>query len=491
MNNKQKIIVIGAGPAGLSFSYDILKKSKDYDVLILEKESFVGGISRTVNHNGNKIDIGGHRFFSKIKEVNELWEGLLNVGNPENKNDVLVVRNRLSRIFFLNKFFDYPISLSKETLLNLGIIRSIKIFFSYLKSVFFKIKKENSLEDFYINRFGRELYNTFFKDYTEKVWGVPCKEISKDWGGQRVKGLSMWKAIIDFFKKLFNIKSNKIETSLIDKFLYPKFGPGQMYEKMYNQILEMGGAVKFNTSIKNILVSDEKVYQIIDSNGVVIDCDYLISTMPIKDLINTVIDENKTEEVSNVASNLIYRDFITVGILLNEIKQKNKNGGKLKDNWIYIQEKNLKLGRLQIFNNWSEYMVSDKNKTWMGLEYFCNKDDEFWNMKNEEFKNLASTELKSIGFIDSVEDILDFIVIKQEKAYPAYFGSYNKFDTIKNYINNVQNLYCIGRNGMHKYNNMDHSILSGMMASDCIINKKDKKILWEINTENNYHEDKK
>lgn len=489
INKNKKIIVIGAGPAGLSFSYELLKNSNNFDIEILEKENYIGGISRTVDYKGNKIDIGGHRFFSKIERVNVFWKEILEIKDPEKTDDVFMTRNRLSRIFFIKKFFNYPISLNIETLLNLGILRSIKIFFSYLKVIFFKTKDEKTLEDFYINRFGKELYSTFFKDYTEKVWGVSCDKISKEWGGQRVKGLSITKAILEFIKKSFKIKSKKIETSLIDNFLYPKFGPGQMYENIAKKIQEKL-IIKLNYKIKKIIIKNNKVLGIINGDNNYIECDYLTSTMPIKDLISIIEDENLLEDVKTTASNLIYRDFITVGILLDNIKIKNKDNSNIKDNWIYIQDRELKLGRLQVFNNWSEYMVKDKKNIWLGLEYFCNENDDFWNKTDIEIKEAALKELIKIGFINNENNLLDFIVIKQEKAYPAYFGSYNNFHIIKNYINNIENLYCIGRNGMHKYNNMDHSILSGMIASDCILENKNKSIIWEINTEEEYHEKK-
>ena len=467
---KKKAIIIGAGPSGLTAAYELLNKSEILPV-ILEATGDIGGISKTVNYKGNRIDIGGHRFFSKSDKVMSLWQNIL----------PMMTRTRLSRIFFLRKFFDYPVSLNLKTIKNLGLIRITKIGFSYLKAAIFPIKNEKNLEEFFINRFGRELYNTFFKDYTEKVWGVPCTEIKPDWGAQRIKGLSITKAILHFFRK-----TN--ETSLIDSFLYPKFGPGQMWEKVSEIVSSKGGQLYLNHKVIKLKTTQNRITQVIAQNTATgeistFDCDYCISTMPVRDLIDS-LETEVPETVKNVANGLIYRDFKTVGLLLNKLKVD------MPDNWVYIQERDVKVGRLQVFNNWSSYMVNDASKVWLGLEYFCNQDDELWTMPDQEFIKFAKDELQKIDIIDK-RDVLDAVVIAMPKAYPAYFGTYDKIHFIKDFIDKVENLYLIGRNGMHRYNNMDHSMLSAMQAVHNIINNiTTKDNIWNVNAEETYQEEK-
>jgi len=503
-------LIIGAGPAGLAAAYQLSKES-DIKPIIIEMDNCVGGISKTAMYNGNRIDIGGHRFFSKSKIVNDLWKSILpleervdnSVPDSEKTDKVMLKRNRLSRIFFLRKFFNYPVSLNKETIINLGPLRLFKILISYIKIRLQPIKQEKSLEDFFINRFGKELYLTFFKDYTEKLWGVSCAEIKPEWGAQRVKGLSITEAIKHIFKqtyifKLF-VKHKKVETSLIDSFLYPKFGPGQMYEEMAQIIKDRGGEIKLNQQVVSLKRADNKITEITIKNllteeTTIKPVDYVISSMPVKDLIANLTPV-VPKEVSAVANGLCYRDFITVGLLLNKLKIKNKTKIKtlnnlVPDNWIYIQERDVKLGRLQIFNNWSPYLVKDANTVWLGLEYFGNFGDDLFSKNDEDFKKFAIAELAKIDII-SKEDVLDSYIIRTPKAYPAYFGTYDQFDKIKNFVNGIDNLFLVGRNGMHRYNNMDHSILAGLTAANNIItNSSDKNNLWNINTEEEYHESK-
>jgi protoporphyrinogen oxidase len=537
VDKPKNAIIIGAGPAGLTAAYELLDKT-DIKPIIYEKSNETGGISKTINYKGNRIDIGGHRFFSKSERVMSWWLNILplqgspakddivvgrnvpitrdymkrDVGsqksricpspNPENNDKVMLNRSRLSRIFFLRKFFNYPISLNLSTLSNLGIIRTVKIGLSYIKTTFNPIKPEKSLEDFFINRFGSELYRTFFKDYTEKVWGVSCDQITADWGSQRIKGLSIKKTITHVFKKKFtpdkNVSQKNFETSLIDQFMYPKLGPGQLWEEVARLITENGGKIHYNTRVVGIESTDEEVVaiKIVDESTDQIkrvEGDYFFSTMPVKDMINA-FEEDLPEDVSEVAQGLMYRDFITVGLLLNKLKIKNET--KLKtindlvpDNWIYIQERDVKIGRLQIFNNWSPYLVKDDSKVWLGLEYFCNEGDEMWEMSDEKFKTFAINELERIDIIDS-GDVIDSTVIKVQKTYPAYFGTYNRFNTIRKYTDRFENLFLIGRNGMHRYNNMDHSMLTAMTAVENIINNLgSKENIWNINAEEEYHEE--
>jgi protoporphyrinogen oxidase len=519
-------IIIGAGPAGLTAAIELLNKT-DIKPIIFEQTGDIGGISKTINYKGNRIDIGGHRFFSKSDRVMKFWMDVLPVQTKPSKDDILLnrdlppnefpktveadpvkqdkvmlIRNRLSRILFLRKFFDYPISLTLVTVANLGIFRTFKITLSYLKARVFKIKEERSLEDFLINRFGKELYKTFFKDYTEKVWGISCDKINPEWGAQRIKGLSITRAILHAVKALLHkdksIGQKEIETSLISQFLYPKFGPGQLWEAVSWDIQAKGGQVLLNNkiiglenkdgAIKSVTVRDEKTNEIKK-----IEADFVFSTMPVKELIADM--QNVPQDVKEIADGLCYRDFITVGLLASKLKIKNNTNIKtlnnlVPDNWIYIQEKDVKVGRLQIFNNWSPYMVADDNTVWMGLEYFCDAGDAIWNMTDTEMKAFAISELEKIGIVNK-EDVIDSVVAKVEKTYPAYFGSYDKFDVVKNYTDTFTNLFLIGRNGMHRYNNQDHSMLTAMTAVDNIVKGiTSKENIWQVNAEEDYHETK-
>ena len=537
--DRKTAIIIGAGPAGLTAAYELLDKT-DIVPIVFEMTGDIGGISKTVVYKNNRIDIGGHRFFSKSNRVMEWWQNLFPLQgqparddklldrtvplasscnirplgtkevltvpapNPENTDNVMLVRSRLSRIFFLRKFFNYPISLTIETLTNLGTVRIFKIGLSYLKVCLLPLHIEKSLEDFFINRFGRELYLTFFKDYTEKVWGVPCKEIKPEWGAQRIKGLSITKTILHALSKLFNsqtnINQNTVETSLIEQFYYPKLGPGQIWETAAEVILANGGQVVLNTRVVGIeteheLITAVQVRDEVSGRVTRYQADHVFSSMPVRELI-TAMGDCVPEPVKEVASGLVYRDFITVGLLLKKLIIKNETTHRtvnelIPDNWIYIQERDVKLGRLQIFNNWSPYMVHDPDTVWIGLEYFCNEGDDLWTMTDEDFSNFAIRELASIDIIKQ-KDVLDSTVLRMPKAYPAYFGSYDKFDVIQEYTDQFSNLFLVGRNGMHRYNNADHSMLTAMIAVENITTgRSDKSNIWNVNTEEKYHEDKR
>lgn len=514
MDNKKatkNAIIIGAGPAGLTAAYELLLKT-DIKVIVFEQNELVGGISQTYNYKGNRIDFGGHRFFSKSERVMNWWQNIMPISdessdinstkNNEN-NDVFLKRNRYSRIYYLRKFFNYPISISYKTIRNLGLWRTSRIMFSYIKTIIFPKRKESSLEDFFINRFGKELYKTFFKDYTEKVWGVKCTKIEAEWGAQRIKGLSVSKAIQNAIKKSigFNINSSQkdIETSLIDRFLYPKLGPGQLWEEVAKRISSEGGEILLKHGVIGINSGNDSIdsVEVRDLNSgktKSYKADYVFSTMAVKDLINS-FQSKVPVNVEKLANGLQYRDFITVGLLLKKLKLQNDTNIKTRnniipDNWVYIQEKDVKVGRLQIFNNWSPYMVKDPNTVWMGLEYFCNINDDLWNKSDEEMKNFAIDELSKINIIDP-NDVLDSTVMKMEKTYPAYFGSFKRFDEIRSFTNTIDNLFLIGRNGMHRYNNMDHSMLTAMIAVENIVNNiETKDNIWKVNTEQDYHEEK-
>ncbi|WP_297416794.1 NAD(P)/FAD-dependent oxidoreductase [Clostridium sp.] len=512
----EKVIIIGAGPAGLTTAYQLLKNT-EIKPIIIEESEFIGGISRTAVYNNNRMDLGGHRFFTKNEQVMNIWKELMPIQGYPSKDDiilnrkldleesgpdpevgekVLLKRRRTSRIFYLRNFFNYPITLSFDTFYNMGIIRTIKAGIGYIKACLIK-RKENSLEDFYINRFGQPLYEMFFEDYTEKLWGVHPSKIAPDWGAQRVKGLSLFKVILSMLTKPFK-GSKECETSLIEEFYYPKKGPGQLWEAMADEIIEMGGEIIFNSKVDAIDINDNKIVKLKakDIDGNILEYNNVktvFSSMPIKDLVKS-FKNLSNQEIRNIAENLPYRDFITVGLLLNKLQLENKTKIKTVSNlvpdcWIYIQERDVKIGRLQIFNNWSPYLVNDlENTAWIGLEYFCNENDEMWNMTEEDFINFAIDELCKINIINK-SDVIDSTIIKVKKAYPAYFGSYKHFNSVKDYINSIDNLYCIGRNGQHRYNNMDHSMLTAIEAVDSYINNGiNKHKIWDVNAEEEYHE---
>ena len=418
--------------------------------------------------------------------------------NPEEKDRVMLIRNRVSRIYYLKKFFDYPVSMKNETFANMGFIRTMKAGFSYLKTIFVK-KKEDSLENFYINRFGKVLYGMFFEKYTEKLWGRHPKQISADWGAQRVKGLSIKAVIKDMFSKVFKKNNKEKETSLIEEFWYPKYGPGQLWETLATEVENLGGKIEKGYLVKNINIEKNAVKSVEceTKNGTEkIEGDIFISSMPLKDLVVGLKGEEVPDKIEKIAKGLPYRDFITVGLLVKKLNLENKTkirtlGNIVPDCWIYVQEPDVKLGRIQIFNNWSPYMVEKPEETvWIGLEYFCNENDEYWNMSDKEFIKFATEELEKMNIIKK-EDVLDSHREKVKKAYPAYFDTYSDIDELIKYINEFDNLYCIGRNGQHRYNNMDHSMVTAFEATKNIKNNiNDKENIWNVNTEKEYHETK-
>jgi len=523
--NQRRAIIIGAGPAGLTAAYELLART-GIKPIVLEKSTCVGGICRTVNYRGNRIDIGGHRFFSKSDRVMEWWLQMLPLQaskdgpvvinyhrmergitpsalgvDPATADSVMLLRARKSRIYYLGRFFDYPISLSKDTLLKLGVWRTFKIGVSYVQSALFPLKPEETLEQFFINRFGRELYRTFFKSYTEKVWGLPCNQISAEWGAQRIKGLSVWSTLMHSLRKVFKSSSGDIgqkgaETSLIERFLYPKFGPGQMWEEVARRIVELGGEIHTQCRAERLITDGWRVKALETTNSTgdreTFEGDYFFSTAPVQEIMRS-FDVAPPKNVLEVSEGLVYRDFVIVGLLLRSLRINDETlEGKqlIRDNWIYIQEPNVLLGRLQIFNNWSPFMVADPANVWLGLEYFCNETDEIWNLSDDRMVALATEELSKIGIIDACE-VLDSTVLRMEKTYPAYFGTYDRFVEIREHVDRYRNLFLIGRNGMHRYNNQDHSMLTAMKAVDDIIaGKTDKRGLWEVNTEMDYHEEK-
>ena len=507
------IVIIGAGPAGLTAALE-LQAAGITDITVLEADTQVGGISRTVTHHGNRIDIGGPRFFSKSDWVMDWWRELMPVATPadpdagrelryqgartgapagtadEADETVMLVRSRLSRIYFNKRFFDYPLKLNPDTLLKLGPWKTFTFGLSYVFSRLFPRKPEASLEDFLINRFGLKLYRQFFKEYTEKVWGVPCGEISAAWGAQRIKSLSVTKAIVHAIKQVLGLGDKAEQTSLIESFLYPKYGPGQMWEIAAKRFVAQGGTMLMQSRVDGIDLQDGRVQGVrfLDDSGTAhtLPCTQLLSTMPIKDLV-AAAGEGFAPEIRRIAGALSYRDFITVGLLY----PRSTIPRQLDDNWIYIQEPGVNVGRVQVFNNWSPYMVADPATLWMGLEFFCKENDPLWTMGEAEMQALAHREMVQIGLVRT-DAPLDAVVIHVPKAYPGYFGeAYARFDQLQAALDAVPNLFLIGRNGMHRYNNQDHSMLTAREAVRQIVTGVvDKTAIWGINVDDEYHEEK-
>ena len=516
--NKKIAIIVGAGPAGLTAAIELLRKT-DIHPIVFEETNRIGGISATILHNGNRMDIGGHRFFSKNKDILNWWTSFLPIQgkhssgrksfmmdakftedgpDPQIDDRVMLLRKRISRIFYLRKFFDYPISLKLQTFINLGLRRTVQAGIGYIEAKLFP-RKENSLEDFMVNRFGAPLYHMFFEGYTDKVWGVHPSQLSADWGVQRIKGLSIFSVLLQAMR---NLKRNRndwiqgnIETSLIDMFLYPKYGPGHFWETVAEEIVRLGGELHLNSRVAAIHLKNSRFesVEIEKKNGSRggYPGDFLLSSMPVQDLIAAFYGRSVPVDVASVASRLPYRDFMTVGLLLDKTKLQDspKSCGFFPDNWIYIQEPDVKIGRLQIFNNWSPYLLKDPHHTvWLGLEYFCSEGDDDWIMPDDDFIRFAINELVQLDIITH-DAVIDAVRVRVKKAYPGYFGAYSAFNTIRQWLDSIENLYCIGRNGQHRYNNMDHSMLSAMMAVKTLLTgTTDKAAIWSVNSEESYHE---
>lgn len=511
-------LIIGAGPAGLTAGLELLRAGYP-QVTILEATDAIGGISKTVNFKGNRIDIGGHRFFSKSDWVMDWWRGMLPVARPAGGGDtrlayqgqqrllgqqeataneadeaVLLVRNRQSRIYFAGQFFDYPLKPGVDLVRKMGPLRCLQFAGSYMASAARPIAPEQTLEDFFINRFGRQLYLQFFRDYTEKVWGVPCREISADWGAQRIKSLSIGSAAKQAVKKLMTGSNETQHTSLIESFLYPKYGPGQMWEAAAAEFERRGGRLLRGWTVDEIHRQERRVQRVVAHDGQgqrqSFEAGAVVSTMPIRELAQALRPAPDAPALS-IASGLEYRDFITVGLLYRRMSAKVSGDARhVADNWIYIQEPGVKVGRVQVFNNWSPHMVADPDTVWLGLEFFARDDDALWALNDDALKTLAVREMQQLGLADEAE-LLDATVLRQPKAYPGYFGAaFQRFDELRGWLDGLDNLFLCGRNGMHRYNNQDHSMMSARLAAETIMNGgAGRNAIWDVNIDDEYHEE--
>lgn len=467
----KRCVVIGAGPAGLTAALELARAG--HEPIVFEMDEQVGGISRTVNYQGYRFDIGGHRFFTKVDRVHDWWMDIL--------QDEFLVRPRLSRIYYDDKFFDYPLK-PINALKNLGLQETFMVGMSYLKAQAFPHPNEKNLEQWVTNRFGKRLYSMFFKTYTEKVWGMDCTEIGADWAAQRIKNLDLRKAVLSMLVPKAASKKDQV-TTLIEEFYYPRYGPGQMWERVTEILEEKGFPVRLRHRVVQIHRDGESVTGVTvadpDGHEYRVDADHVISSMPVRELLN-VMDPAPPAEALEAANRLRYRDFLTVGLVVDD-------PDLFPDNWIYIHSSDVKVGRIQNFGNWSPYMVPDQSRSCIGLEYFVQEGDELWTADDASLIELGKEETARLGLVDP-EKVTDGVVIRMPKAYPVYDHAYKEnLDAIRDFTDRFENLQPVGRNGQHRYNNQDHSMMTAMYAAENV--RGASHDVWDVNVEEEYHEE--
>jgi len=461
---RKPTVVLGAGPAGLTAGYLLAKEG--LPVIVLEAHEKVGGLAMTEERDGYRFDLGGHRFFTKSKEVDDLWHEVL--------DDEFLLRPRMSRIYWNKRYLDYPLR-GPDVIRKLGPVELTRALGSYLVAAVKPKGDEASLEDWVSNRFGKRLYQLFFKSYTEKVWGVPCTELRAEWAAQRIKGLSFFSAAKAAF---FGNRGNKVK-SLISEFHYPRFGPGQMWETMTREIRRMGGEVRTETPVERLVIEDGRVVGV-EAGGETIEAGQVISSLPLRSTVE-MARPLAPAETRESARGLRYRDFLTVALVLD-------GEDLFPDNWIYIHEPGVRVGRIQNYRSWSPWMVPDQSKACVGLEYFCFEGDDLWTMNDDELVELASRELEQLGLADRAKVERGYAV-RVPKAYPMYDVDYEtRVDAIREWLEGIENLQQVGRNGLHRYNNSDHSMLTAMRAVENLV-KDTSHDLWAVNAESVYHEE--
>jgi protoporphyrinogen oxidase len=464
-----RVVIVGGGPAGLTAAYELGKAG--VASVVLEKGEIVGGLARTVNYKGYRFDIGGHRFYTKVKQVASVWDEVLSA-------DDFQTRKRLSRIYYGKKFFHYPLR-AASMIASLGVVNGLLILASYLKARIAPHETEETFEQWVTNRFGRRLYETFFKTYTEKVWGIPCGEITAEWASQRIRGLSLAVVVKDLVRRK---NSGAVAKSLIDEFHYPRRGPGMMWEAMAGRVNALGGEVRTRSRVEKISWSRGRVESIeVSSNGSreTVAGAHFISSLPVRELVRR-LDPAPPKKVREAADALRYRDFLTVVLIVNRAEV-------FPDNWIYVHDAGVRLGRVQNFKNWSADMVPDQSKTCLGLEYFCFEGDDLWAMPDAELIELGKREMARLGLVKTYE-VEDATVVRVPKAYPVYDSTYKEsLAVVREFLRTLHNLQLVGRNGMHRYNNQDHSMLTAMLAVENVLGARHD--LWGVNTDHEYQEE--
>jgi protoporphyrinogen oxidase len=463
----EPVVVIGAGPAGLTAAYDLTRRG--VPTIVFDRDTQVGGLAKTVVYKGFRFDIGGHRFFTKVSSVRELWHELL--------GDDLLRRPRLSRIYYRGRFFDYPLK-AANVLANLGPFTSLAVLASYFGAQLHRIEPERSFEDWICNRFGRRLFDMFFKSYTEKVWGMPCGEIGAEWAAQRIKGLSLWTAV----RSMMGSNGNGRIKTLVHEFEYPRLGPGMMWETCRDRIESGGGRVTLDAPVVEIQHDGTRITAVVvGANGCrrLQPASHVISTMPVRQLVRSMTPA-APGAVCDAGGRLKYRDFLTVALIVDQ-------AAVFPDNWIYVHDPSVRVGRIQNFKNWSPEMVPDPRLTCLGLEYFCSRGDDLWTMDDSALVALATREIAAIGLVAS-HRVVDATVMRVDKAYPVYDDGYRDALTdVRHWLERFSNLQLVGRNGMHKYNNQDHSMLTARLAVRNLFGERHD--LWAVNADEEYHEE--